>query len=232
VSEDPDRHRDDQGLSESSSKSVAERTVELLVYAPAGLVVSVLDDLPTFVARGRSSVELQVRNARLLGEFAVGKARRDVARRLHRLTPSTKPSPTAAEEPAPTSPPASPTDDPRALGAERGSADPVACPAEPGDERPAPKEEGLGSHPSAPPPTPAPTPARTSRAPESPEHLAIVDYDALSASQVVRRLDGLGAGELEAVYRHESATRRRRTILHRAQQLLEADRGDHSTGSV
>jgi hypothetical protein len=50
--------------------------------------------------------------------------------------------------------------------------------------------------------------------------LAIPGYEALSASQVVRRLDGLGRAELTAIYEHEAATRRRRTILHRTQQLL------------
>lgn len=53
-----------------------------------------------------------------------------------------------------------------------------------------------------------------------PPELAIPDYEALSASQVVRRLDGLAPEELEAIYHHESNTRRRRTILHRVQQLL------------
>src|SRR5579875_2035646 len=48
---------------------------------------------------------------------------------------------------------------------------------------------------------------------------AIPGYAALSASQVIPRLDSLGVHELEAVYRHEAATRRRRTILHRTQQL-------------
>jgi hypothetical protein len=51
-------------------------------------------------------------------------------------------------------------------------------------------------------------------------HLAIPGYEALSASQVVRRLDGLAPTELEAIYEHEAATRRRRTILPRTQQLL------------
>ncbi len=50
--------------------------------------------------------------------------------------------------------------------------------------------------------------------------LAIPGYETLSASQVVRRLDGLGEAELLAIYEHEAATRRRRTILHRTQQLL------------
>lgn len=66
---------------------------------------------------------------------------------------------------------------------------------------------------------PAALPAATRRAGPAPE-LAIPDYEALSASQVIKRLDGLGPEELEAIYRHESATRRRRTILHRALQLL------------
>jgi hypothetical protein len=73
-----------------------------------------------------------------------------------------------------------------------------------------------------PPPTPAAAaeltgrPRRGGPAPQ----LAIPDYEALSASQVIKRLDRLGKDELEAVYRHESATRRRRTILHRVLQLL------------
>lgn len=50
--------------------------------------------------------------------------------------------------------------------------------------------------------------------------LAIPGYEALSASQVVKRLDRLGPAELEAIYAYELATRRRRTILHRTQQLL------------
>jgi hypothetical protein len=74
--------------------------------------------------------------------------------------------------------------------------------------------------------TPPPAVVRLEAAREAPRRLgpgpelAIPDYEALSASQVVRRLDGLGEEELEAIYAHESATRRRRTILHRTQQLL------------
>jgi hypothetical protein len=55
---------------------------------------------------------------------------------------------------------------------------------------------------------------------EPPADLAIVDYEALTAAQVVRRLDGLNAEELTAVYQYELETRGRRTILHRCRQLL------------
>jgi hypothetical protein len=50
---------------------------------------------------------------------------------------------------------------------------------------------------------------------------ALADYDTLSASQVVRRLESLGPDELRAVQRYEASTRNRRTILNRAGQLLD-----------
>ncbi len=49
----------------------------------------------------------------------------------------------------------------------------------------------------------------------------LADYDTLSASQVVRRLENLGHDELRAVQRYEASTRNRRTILNRASQLLD-----------
>jgi hypothetical protein len=50
-------------------------------------------------------------------------------------------------------------------------------------------------------------------------HLPIPGYDALSASQVVERLAGLGAEELTAVREYEIANRNRRTILGKIDQL-------------
>jgi len=91
------------------------------------------------------------------------------------------------------------------------------------------------------PPTPAPPPPAASRAepatvvtsverepsngnglrPPAPasDDLAIPGYDSLSASQVVQRLAGLSADELELVRAYESATRGRKTILSRVAQL-------------
>lgn len=51
------------------------------------------------------------------------------------------------------------------------------------------------------------------------DHLAITGYDTLSASQVVQRLAGLSADELEAVRVYEEQTRGRRTILSKVGQL-------------
>jgi hypothetical protein len=46
-------------------------------------------------------------------------------------------------------------------------------------------------------------------------------FDTLSASQVVQRLDGLNRADLVSVRTYESATRGRRTILSRVDQLLD-----------
>jgi hypothetical protein len=71
----------------------------------------------------------------------------------------------------------------------------------------------------------APAPARSTPVPDTAAEAvvggALADYDTLSASQVVRRLESLGPDELRAVQRYEASTRNRRTILNRAGQLLE-----------
>jgi len=51
------------------------------------------------------------------------------------------------------------------------------------------------------------------------EALAIPDYDSLSASQVIPRLDSLTDDELETVRRYELANRGRKTILGKVTQL-------------
>jgi hypothetical protein len=85
---------------------------------------------------------------------------------------------------------------------------------------------GLLGGPSTAPAPAAPRPAQKAPAPvvtpepELPsEGLAIPDYDSLSASQVVSRLAGLGAAELDAVRAYESAKRGRKTILNKIAQL-------------
>jgi len=52
-----------------------------------------------------------------------------------------------------------------------------------------------------------------------PDDLPIPDYDLLSASQVVPRLESLADADLELVGRYEAGTRGRRTILAKVAQL-------------
>jgi hypothetical protein len=67
-------------------------------------------------------------------------------------------------------------------------------------------------------PTTAPAADRAASAP-SVEELPIPDYDELSASQVIERLDGLDAASLEAIRAYEAGHRGRNTILGKIAQL-------------
>ncbi len=64
----------------------------------------------------------------------------------------------------------------------------------------------------------AAAPADTRPAPEVAD-LPIPDYDELSASQVIERLEGLDAGSLEAIRAYEASHRGRNTILGKIAQL-------------
>jgi hypothetical protein len=105
----------------------------------------------------------------------------------------------------------------------------------PADEEPAPgpgPDEPSGAE-------PAQDPAKGDEAGESgaahaaaaSADLAIPGYDALAASQVVQRLAGLSTEELEAVRAYEEATRGRRTILGRIDQLAESHGPSESRGA-
>jgi len=224
VSDDPRTDAGPEGTEHSLD------VLDLLVYAPTGLVLTALEDLPELAARGRTSVERQLRTAKAVGQLAVTFGRRDLQGRLERLVggrggqrATGGPTTTVAAPPA--------TD-------ERAVPDPTAT------EAPGSPDQGAVPDPTAPAPwhpaTPADAPAteapvapllgtRSRPVPAAPRatagqaDLAIPGYDTLSASQVVRRLEGLGRSELETVSRYEAATRNRRTILHRADQLLSAE---------
>jgi hypothetical protein len=186
-------------MSEADSKSPAERVLDLTVYAPLGLALAVSESFPDLVRKGRSRLGPQIGLARTVGQFAV----RQGFQQLRGLV---------AQRPSfPIWSPFGHEDEPR----------PTTKPSEPADN-------GNGRSNHRPGSTTASRPApRTARAPGAAHdgsvaaaHLAIPSYDTLSASQVVQRLAGLSREEVEAVRAYEAATRGRRTILSRAEQLL------------
>src|SRR6202042_3018218 len=58
------------------------RALELCVYAPLGLALTAVEDLPAVAAKGRDRVELELSNARVVGRFMVARARRELTGRL------------------------------------------------------------------------------------------------------------------------------------------------------
>lgn len=171
-------------------RSLSELALDLFVYLPAGLLATALEDMDQVAEKGRERVDQQLRNAHVVGRFAVDFG-------LQRLKQQAE---TLRAEPAE-----------RSRGGSRAESRRSQAPDEPqrrtaSRPRPRPRSVVEGG--------------RSGRDPEVDR--AIPDYDALSASQVVRRLDGLDVHELSAVVRHERASRGRRTILQRAAQLIEA----------
>jgi hypothetical protein len=176
-----------EGADPEPDPSPVRRALDLFVFAPVGVALTMAEDLPALIVKGRQRFESDVRNARLVGKFVVTHGQRDVVGRLSRLLYGNAPATPEPAAPTPAVPsPAAPVS---------GSAKPTADPAD----------------------------AITVDA-------ALAGYDTLSASQVVRRLESLGSDELRAVCRHEASHRNRRTILNRAQQLLEGAEPDRPVG--
>ena len=184
-------------MTDHAQKPPIERAVELIVYAPLGLVLLARDMVPPLVnrlvERGKTQfgeiqdqVDNKVGQARIMGQFAVSQGRKQVKKEVERRV-----------------------DDLRQRGEHLT------------------KGIGHDSDPAAPGPPSRVAPAvdpevaagNGSSSPDA-SHLPIRDYDELSASQVVARLAGLSRDELEAVQRYEEGQRQRKTILTKIEQLI------------
>jgi hypothetical protein len=217
----------------SEQKSLVDRALDLVVYVPVGLTADRGEELSKLAEKGRRRVGPQVAMAKVVGRLALGQVQREVERQVveaaARLRLLLGPAP-ARPQPGPEgelgegvvsvkSQPAGPPPGPSgAPGGPTAAGPPAGAAARaPGRSR--------GRR--------APRPARSSPTPPSPggkeppglPELPIHGYDALSAPQVVKRLGGLSASELEAVWGYETATRGRRTILSRIAQLRSGTGG-------
>jgi hypothetical protein len=205
----------------SDAERLRERLLDLLVFMPTGLVVSMAEELPKLAVRGRERLEVQVSSARAVGELAVrfgGQELRRISARVppptgrHRAPAASRPVASPGPVPeservaptVPTSPAGNPTHHRPTTEAPR-TASAAAAPSsttQPGVDRSVVDRMGNGNVPAV-------------------ATLAIPAFDTLSASQVVQRLDGLSREELVSVRAYETSTRGRRTILNRVDQLLE-----------
>lgn len=163
----------------SKRQDPAEQFLDLVVYAPLGLLMEARDLVPKLAEKGRQRLGGQVTVARMIGEMAVRQGQRRAEKVIQRLREQQGGSASSARTDA---------DDHRPPA---GSADATAI-------------------------SDAPAASTASSA----ASLAIPGYDTLSASQVLPRLEGLSAGELEAIRLYEEATRARKTVLSRIDQLL------------
>jgi len=190
----------------TKERSPLEVALDLFVFAPVGMLLTLTEDLPKLVEKGRGRIESQLGMARMMGEMAAPQLQTEATKMVKGLLDRV---------PAPGPPPAS-SPATRPEQGHRPAAKTAAAPSAPAPSAP--------SAPSAPaPPAPAgASAARPAGPPQAPDPttLAIPGYDSLSAMQVVSRLAGLSRSELEAVRSYEEGHRHRKTIINRADQLL------------
>ena len=212
-------------------RSPLEGALDLFVYAPVGLALTAIEELPRLAEKGRAQVQGQISTARVVGQFAVALGRKQIEKRLGATERSSAPpvapsSPAGGSQRATASQPASAAGrgTASAPGAARVREDHatngvVSFPSDLTDQGGG--YEKLSGRPDEELETRSPPVATGTAGADVPsaDGLAIPGYDSLSASQVVQRLAGLSRDELEAVGAYESAHRARRTILTRVNQL-------------
>ena len=169
----------------SNRQDPAEQLLDLLVYAPLGLLMEARDLVPKLADKGRQRMGGQVTVARMIGEMAVRQGQRRAEKVVQRMREQQGWSGSSVSDEARHRP-------------ANGHGPPPPAAAEPTSTTPSPD---------------------AGTAPPEAASLAIPAYDTLSASQVVPRLEGLSAEELESIRRYEEATRARKTVLSRIDQL-------------
>jgi len=182
-------------------KSPLDQALDLLVYAPMGLALTAKDELPHLVEKGRTRIGNQLMVAKMIGQFAVAQGQKEAGKLVEQAGTVASRLGGFPGTPGPVTATAAPTSGAAGAAANAASATPAA-PAN------VPSVNGTSTNGSA--------RAHTAGAAD---RLAIPGYDTLSASQVVQRLGGLSAAELEAVRSYEQSTRSRRTILSKVSQL-------------
>ena len=179
-----------------------QRALDLLVFAPVGIALTVAEDLPGLIGKGHRRFETDVQNARIVGRIVVAQGQRHLVERVGKLLHLT--SSDGTDDVSDPTAPTAPTDSTEGAEGAEGAQ----------------KAQGAAAVVSAR-PTPSPKP-QADPADEIIVEGALAGYDTLSASQVVRRLESLGPADLEALKRYEASHRNRHTILNRAHQILGA----------
>jgi hypothetical protein len=83
----------------AAEESVLSRTLDVLFFAPVGVALTIVEDLPGLIAKGRQRVETEISNARVVGKFVVDQGQREVVQRVDALLGHDHPAPGAAAAP-------------------------------------------------------------------------------------------------------------------------------------
>jgi hypothetical protein len=82
--------------------------LDVLLYAPAGLALTIVQELPNFVEKGRNGIEGQTATARMIGQFVVQTGVKEISRRIHPPQKSAGEKPPAPKPSRAQTPPSDP----------------------------------------------------------------------------------------------------------------------------
>lgn len=202
----------------SEDKSPTDQLVELLVYAPVGMIYEYEDVLEKVVKRGKSQLQL----ARLVGKMAAKRGQNEleenvgevletaamtVARGITQFGQAVGLAPT--EE--------APTEEAESVDVDAPPAPESAVPKKPAAKK-SPAKKPAAKKPAAK-KSPAKKPAARKSAPKQAGPLPIAGYDDLKAKEIVELLGDLSPAQRARVHAHESANRARKTVLGKIDRL-------------
>lgn len=154
--------------------------VDVMVFAPLGLGVKLVDDGPEAVRRIRQELS----NARFIGRMAVDRGVQQARERTSSVV-----APPGDRPPTETAPAPGPEPDPEVRQKLQAAVEVTA--------------------------------SETAAPDVAPGDLALPDYDQLPAIDIVAKLASLTPEERAAIGAHESANRRRRTVIGKIRQLAD-----------
>ena len=182
----------DPATNSSATPDPVRQLIDLMVYAPIGLLTVAQRELPQLIATGKTRVDNQLTVAKFIGKMAVAQGRKELQRRLDEAE-------RARRQPAPIDV-AEVTELIHVTPLVDEVAEAVSTDSLPEAIIELVAESPLLAGPST-------------------DELPIEGYDSLAASQVVGRLGSLTDGELALIEAYESTHRSRRTILGKINQL-------------
>ncbi|MDH3295289.1 MAG: hypothetical protein OER95_13295 [Acidimicrobiia bacterium] len=196
-----------------------EQLIELLIYAPIGLLYEYPEVLPRLIKRGRSQVQL----AKFAGQLALKQQQHRSGQATHDESPSMSPDTLVdgvarlITELGSMIGLAPPHQQPRPGGEPTGADRAVdeAVPARPSDT------DGQTRITAT--PSPSAGEADASGHVEHPKptaRLPVANYDDLTAKEVIFLLEDLTVSQLRRVRDHEKHTRNRKTVLSKIDRLL------------
>ena len=73
---------DTPGGGDGIERGPLRRTLDVCVFGPVGMAVTLAEELPEFVDKGRQRLQLELGNAMVVGRFVVTRGQRQLSERL------------------------------------------------------------------------------------------------------------------------------------------------------